>query len=154
MSVASSYYNETQFPLLGSQPGHVCIMYSIRQAGKWDLLHVCACLSSWHMCSVDSNRSHEEWTLSDMVLETVLPRTYMPMVCLTGSKRKTHGQSEQTDKKLCNRKEESKCVGLPAVFALFWTTSEKSLFSDFALTVVQHTWCQLSTSLKWLSVCT
>lgn len=53
--------------------------------------------------------------------------------------KKKNGQSEQTDKELCNRKEGLKCVGLPAVFALFCTTSDKSLFLDFALTVVQHT---------------
>lgn len=106
MSVASSYYNETRFLLLGSHRG----LYDVLNVwqGNWDLLCVFVCQSV--------SLSHVQFGFSSFTLADIIwhgpwnsPSSNLHangLFEVEKIKKKPHGQHEQTDKELCNRMEE------------------------------------------------
>lgn len=137
--MASSYYNETYFLLLRSHQGHVCMMCSMCQAGKWDLLCVCQSVFLTHAVWIPILH---EWTLSDMVLEAVLPLTFMPVDCLKWSKKKK--KVGKASKQITNY----------VTGGRSWTMTQRLLSPSslcvFAMTVIQHSWWRFSAAIIWL----
>lgn len=109
--MASSYYNETHF-LLFEKPAGKCLSYALTASGREMGFSPCECQAVFMILV---RFWFQSFTLVNIIWRSPWnnPSSNILLTIWQGEKKtkqNIHGQGEQTDKELCNRKEDSENV--------------------------------------------